>query len=56
LPAALCHLDNAPGQPKSEEEGKEKEADDDVMEIQPGSKRGCSSLIESPAKKQKKGR
>jgi len=56
LPAALCRLDNAPGQPKSEEEGKEKEADDDVMEIQPGSKRGCdSSHIESAAKKQKKG-
>ena len=55
LPAVLCHLDNASGRPRSEEEGKQKEADDDVVEIQPGNK--CAyrfSRIESLVKKQKK--
>ena len=55
LPAVLCHLDNASGRPRSEEEGKQKEADDDVVEIQPGNKRACRfSHIESLVKKQKK--
>jgi len=54
LPSALLPVDGAPGSTKSEEEGKEKEEDGGVETYPTGSKRGCSSPVESPAKKQRK--